>query len=170
MNIRFTALPAALALCLSLTAQAEGRVIKNYNYAIDDDKPWQEEDYALPPYPQAADWVEVKPDWLQQNRYFVDAGSLSIGKDGVVRYISKVLSSGGVENLSAEGILCKDNKYRAYGFGDSVNHRWIEPMRPLWQDIVFGDKLRRELRERLCPDHQAPRDLDVARQALRKGG
>ena len=111
---------------------------------------------------------EVKPDWLQSNRFFVDAKSLSVGQDGVVRFVSKVLS-GQVENLSVEGILCKDNKYRAYGFGDSVNHRWIEPMKPLWQDIAYADKLRRELRTLLCPYNSAPHDAAQAVEALRKG-
>ncbi|KUM03738.1 CNP1-like family protein [Chromobacterium subtsugae] len=164
----FLTLPAALALCLSLPALADNDRIKK-NITFEDEKAWEEQAYALPDYPQAADWVEVKPDWLQSNRFFVDGKTLSVGQDGVVRYISKVLSPNGVENLSVEGILCKDARYRAYGFGDSVNHRWIEPMRPIWQDIVYGDKLRRELRELLCPSHSAPRDAAEALKSLRKG-
>ncbi|WP_199155454.1 CNP1-like family protein [Chromobacterium sp. ASV23] len=167
MKFRHT-LPALLALCLSLTAQAEGKLIKNNNYALDVDKPWEEQAYSLPAYPQTADWIEVKPDWLQSNRFFVDGKTLSVGQDGVVRFISRVVS-GKVENLSVEGIQCKDNKYRAYGFGDSVNQRWIEPMRPLWQDIVYSDKLRRELRTLLCPFGSAPRDAAQAVESLRKG-
>ncbi|WP_168209802.1 CNP1-like family protein [Chromobacterium paludis] len=167
MKHRLT-LPALLALCLSLTAHAEGKLIKNDNYAVDTDKPWEEQAYALPAYPQAADWIEVKPDWLQSNRFFIDAKTLSVGQDGVVRYISKVLS-GKVENLSVEGIQCKNNQYKAYGFGDSIHHDWIAAMAPQWQGIAYGDKLRRELRTLLCPYGSAPRDAAEAVAALRKG-
>ncbi|WP_158253640.1 CNP1-like family protein [Chromobacterium alticapitis] len=169
MNFRPT-LPALLALCLSLTAHAENKQIKNDNYAFDNDKPWEEQAYALPDYPQAADWLEVKPDWLQQNRFYVDAKTLSVGGDGVVRFVSRVRSPSGVENLSVEGIQCKDNRYKAYAFGDDINHRWIASMAPQWQDIAGSDKLRRELRALLCPYGSAPRDAAQAVESLRKGG
>ncbi|UTH75554.1 CNP1-like family protein [Chromobacterium sp. IIBBL 290-4] len=171
MQLKFHAtLPALLALCLSAAALAEGKLPINRNYATDDDKPWEEQAYALPAYPKQADWIEVKPDWLQSNRFYVDGQTLSVGQDGVVRFISKVLSPNGVENLSVEGIQCKSNQYRAYGFGDSVNQRWIETLRPVWLPIDYGDKLRRELRERMCPYHSAPRAPEEAVQSLRKGG
>ncbi|MFB0826702.1 CNP1-like family protein [Chromobacterium violaceum] len=159
-------LPALLALCLSLPALAGNDRI-NKNIEFEEEQPWTEQDYALPDYPQAPDWIEVKPDWLQQNRFFVDARTLSVAGDGVVRFVSRVLTPGGVENLSVEGIQCKANQYKAYGFGDSVNHRWIAAMRPQWQAINSTDKLRRELRELMCPSHGAPRDAAQAIASLR---
>ncbi|MBX9349372.1 CNP1-like family protein [Chromobacterium vaccinii] len=161
-----TTLPALLALCLSLPALAGSDRI-NKNIEFQEEQPWAEQDYALPDYPQTPDWIEVKPDWLQQNRFFVDAKTLSVGGDGVVRFVSRVLTPSGVENLSAEGILCKNNQYKAYGFGDSINHRWIASMRPQWLAINGTDKLRRELRELMCPSHSPPRDAAQAIASLR---
>ncbi|AXE35539.1 hypothetical protein DK843_15230 [Chromobacterium phragmitis] len=163
---RIALLPALLALSLGLPALAgNDRINKNINF--EEEKPWAEQDYALPDYPQNPDWVEVKPDWLQQNRFFVDATTLSVAGDGVVRFVSRVLTPSGVENLSVEGILCKENQYKAYAFGDSINHRWIEAMRPQWQTINSADKLRREQRSLMCPSNSAPRDAAQAISALR---
>ncbi|VEB45733.1 CNP1-like family [Chromobacterium violaceum] len=70
-------LPALLALCLTLPALAGNDRI-NKNIEFEEEQPWTEQDYALPDYPQTPDWIEVKPDWLQQNRFFVDARTLSV--------------------------------------------------------------------------------------------
>ena len=63
----------------------------------------------------------VKPEFrgagTSSNRFFVDVDTLSIGKDGVVRYVLVVRSPGGAENVSFEGIRCETREQKAYAFG-----------------------------------------------------
>lgn len=164
-------LPALLALAASAATLADGgKPNFNKNVEFAEEGPWQEGDYQLPAYPAAPQWINVNLDNLQKNRIAVDAGSLSVGQDGVVRFILDVVSPGGVSNLSVEGIQCKNRAYRAYAFGDNVGKRWIRSTRAEWRTIPLEDRLRRELRAALCPDGAAPRDAGEAVASLRKNG
>lgn len=160
---------ALAGLLLALTAQASDYTKNSTNttYALDDVKPWTEGKYTLPDYPVAADWIGFYVGPEASNKYFVDSKSLSIGDDGVVRLILRVQSPSGVENLSMEGILCSENQYRSYAFGDDINRRWIESMRADWRQIAYDDKARRALREDLCIDKLAPKSAEQAIKLLR---
>ena len=84
--------------------------------------PWRERAVDLPGYPQPQDLLEIS---VQTGNYpyrvFVDRASLATGEDGVVRYAVVVRSQAGAENVSFEGIHCKERRFRryAYGYDDS---------------------------------------------------
>ncbi|MDF0606215.1 CNP1-like family protein [Neisseriaceae bacterium TC5R-5] len=155
-------------LCVGVqSALAEPKSRRNLNF--DEPAAWQEVEQPLPPYPSKPDWVSVTTDNLQTNQYFVDAGSVSVGEDKVVRLVVRIVSPKGVENLSFEGIQCEEATYRAYAFGNSVDHTWIASTRVVWREINSDDKLRRQLRTLLCPGKRAPASVDEAVLSLRKG-
>mgnify|MGYP001817128587 FL=1 len=98
--------------------------------------PWREQAFELPDYPADNRLVEISV--LTGNfpyDVFVDTGSLSQGKDGVVRYTVVVRSHAGAENFAFEGLHCKERSYRriAYGSGgtwhaiDGGDWRAVEP-------------------------------------------
>src|SRR5688572_18314077 len=75
--------------------------------AVDEKKAVPEQAVVLPPYPQDANLVEFAFGASGSHRYFVDASTLDVGADGVVRYSLVVRTTGGASNASFEGIRCK---------------------------------------------------------------
>ena len=80
-------------------------------------KPWVEAEIKLPPYPRPENLIQFEPGVKSANRFYIDAGSISIGSDDVVRYTLVVRSSGGAENVSYEGMRCKTHEQRYYAYG-----------------------------------------------------
>lgn len=158
---------AIAGLLVATQALAGTQIRNNTNYAFEDQGPWTEGAYTLPLYPAMPDWVGFYVFKENPNKYFVDAKSLTIGEDGVIRFILRVQSPSGAENLSVEGIQCKQGTYRSYAFGDSYNKRWIESTRADWRKIEYEDKTRRVLREDMCPERDVPKLAEDAIKLLR---
>jgi len=119
-----------------------------------------------PPYPRRGDLVEFKIGTTSELRYFIDAASLTVGKDGVVYYVLVALGPAGAENVSFEGMRCASGEARIFAIG----HGGGWGGRPgAWRTIQFGvqhwhDTLYREY---LCRYRQPPRDAKAAIDALR---
>lgn len=77
------------------------------------------EEQASPPrYPRAADLVAFDPGTSASGfRFLVDAATLSVGRDGIVRYALVARSVEGVDNVTFEGMRCTTREYRIYAFG-----------------------------------------------------
>lgn len=94
--------------------------------------PAKEDDYELPDVAIVSNWQEFYVGAETRNRYFVARDSLSVGKDGVTRFVSRVLTGGGVENISVEGIRCATGERRLYAslrggkeWARSRDTRWL---------------------------------------------
>lgn len=136
-----------------------------------EERGWREDEFALPPYPRAADLVPFQVSAATDFRVFIDAASLSVGKDGVVRYTLVARSPSGVENVSFEGIRCKSGIVRAYAFGQSGG-RWSGRGSD-WRPIEAKGAQRWHFtlwREYFCPHAMAIRDAADGIEALRRGG
>ena len=82
--------------------------------------PWQEQkEVDLPAFPNQADLAEFYVSSAATNKFFIDASTLAVGADGVVRYVLVVKASGGATNVSFEGINCKDRSWKLYATGRS---------------------------------------------------
>jgi hypothetical protein len=154
-------LAAALAVLVALPAFATNdnyRPINNQNYLLhDDDGPWQEGPYTLPPYPENPDWVGFYAPLKKDFKFYVDSKSISMGDDHVIRLILRVVSNSGAENISYEGFQCINRQMRAYAFGDTTDKRWIESTRALWKNIVGSDDpVRERLADDMCPQWDWP--------------
>ena len=75
-----------------------------------------EEALELPPPPKKANLIEFYVSATTDFKYYVDAGSLNVGRDHVVRYVLVARSPQGAENVRYEGIRCPDQN-RIYATG-----------------------------------------------------
>jgi len=124
---------------------------------------------ALPAYP--------KPEALQRFavsggtdfEYFVDRRSISVA-GGEVRYTVVARSPSGVDNISFEGIHCKDREFRSYARGAS-DGQWI--VRPTaWRKIEPRVHIAQYALhwEYLCPNSIAVYTAQEGVSALERGG
>jgi hypothetical protein len=78
----------------------------------------EEEKMAIPPYPREQDLVEVDVGrYGYPYRLFVDAASVSVGKDRIIRYTALLRSKSGVDNVSYEGIRCPRHQFKRFAYG-----------------------------------------------------
>lgn len=128
-----TALVVVAALAASVSAAlAQWR---GWDADFDEDrKPWKEIEAGIPSYPRTADLVPFEAGAASPHRFYVDARSLSVGEDGVVRYTLVVKAAGGATNVTFEGIRCelREQKYYAVGRADGG---WVRARNAQWRRI-----------------------------------
>jgi len=88
----------------------------------------------LPPYPKPENYLPFQVSDTLPFAFFVDAKSISVSADGVVRYSLIAKSSDGALNISYEGMRCSDGEFRVYAFGRR-DKTWFEVRDPKWQVI-----------------------------------
>jgi len=59
---------------------------KGVDYEFDNEKPWVEIQAELPPYPQTENLLKFDAGPASDNSHYVDAPSISLGEDAVVRF------------------------------------------------------------------------------------
>ena len=132
----------------------------------------EERNLQLPPFPREEDLVRVSLNVPGSFDYFVDAQSVGVGADGVVRFVLVARSSGGATNVEFEGIRCKDRSRKLYALG-RADRTWVAPRNPRWTPIsdlpvnMFEAVLHDTY---FCPFRIIVGDVDEARKALRSGG
>lgn len=128
-----------------------------------------EELVVAPPALERSRLVEVKPQADSEFRYFVDAGSISVGPDRIVRYVMVARSPSGVENVTFQGMRCP-REYRIYAVGRADGSWGGRPStwRPAPPDLRSGE---RALSDRyFCPGRAAVLTAEEGARALRDGG
>ena len=104
---------------------------------VEDDyirKSWQEGEVAFPAPPREATLHEFYVSEVAENRFFVDTATLSIGTDGVVRYVLVVLTPAGARNVSFEGMRCETRQWRIYASGRSEGS-WSRARSENWSPV-----------------------------------
>jgi hypothetical protein len=101
---------------------------------VPEQKAFSEDELKLPPLPEEGALIEFRPRGSSSNRYYIDRDSVSLGEDRVVRYTALVRSRNGVDNISYEGLRCKDAKYKVYAYG-TPKGEWKEARGPQWRDV-----------------------------------
>jgi CNP1-like family len=84
-----------------------------------------------PPNPKALISFYVSPRAIF--KFAVDADSISIGKDGVTRYVVVMTNTSGEQQAQYEGIRCDSFQWRLYGTFE--NNAWRENPLSTWRDI-----------------------------------
>ena len=102
-----------------------------------DEKPWAEVEVQLPAYPNDASLIPFRVGSVEDTQYFIDADSLSVGEDGVVRYVAVVISNAGARNVSYEGMRCSTAERRLYAFG-RADGTWSKARGAQWLRIRGG--------------------------------
>lgn len=130
-----------------------------------------EEVVVAPPPLERAALVELQLETPTDFRYFVDAASLSIGADRIVRYSLVARSPSGVETITFEGLRCS-GEYRVYAVGRPGDGGWSG--RPgQWRAVPRDPRSGQSalLRSYFCPARNtAIQSAAEGAGALRAGG
>lgn len=150
--MRFAAVLLRLLLPLTLVSPAAAQWA-GWDYANDKEiTPWAELEAKIPRYPGDAGLLPFEAGPTSGHRFFIEPSSLSIGEDGVVRYILVVRTSGGATNVSFEGMRCETREQKTYAIGqrDGV---WTRARDPQWKRIEYKEFSRQHgilYRDFLC--------------------
>lgn len=138
----------------------------------DPDAPkWAEDALELPAFPQEASLIEFYVSAATPHKYYIDAASLSVGKDGVVRYGLVVRTRGGATNTSFEGIRCESREVKVYATG-RPDGAWSLARRSEWRPILNMPTNRHHAalsRDYFCPVGNVIYTAEEGREALRLG-
>jgi hypothetical protein len=164
-------------VAMSAAAQAPNRFsdgTPRYNTSFEEEAPWQEQlEVGLPAFPKQEDLREFYVSAVATNTYLIDASTISVGSDNVVRYVLVVKTSGGATNISFEGLNCKERSWKHYATGRS-DGTWMrsQAARIEWRPIENKPVNRHHAalsRDQFCPMGNAIRTADEGRNALRLG-
>lgn len=139
-----------------------------------DTKVWQEEKVTPPAAPDADKLIPFEVSVDNPNRFFVDPASISIGKDGVVRFTVVIESSGGARTINYEGLRCITRERRLYAFGQQ-DGSWIESKKAPWipmlkqQHKMINAYPAVLADEYFCLNHETPQDASIAIERLNRG-
>ena len=160
---------ATLCLCILIAGCGHGEK-SDWERRHEERLPPAEEALALPAYPKTGELIEFFVAATSDFRFFIDAASLSVGSDGVVRYVLVARSLAGVDNVSFEGMRCTSAEVRTYALGrdgawtgNPGAWRSIEPRSvQRWHNALY--------REYFCPQKAPIASAGEGVDALRRGG
>jgi hypothetical protein len=124
----------------------------------------------LPAAPKNENLVEFYVGAATTNHFSIDATTLTVGTDGIVRYTLVVTTAGGATNTTFEGMRCSSGEYRIYASG-RADGSWVKSRSELWRPIENKPVNRHHAALKLeffCPDGIAG-SSDQTRAALRRG-
>ncbi len=163
------AFAAALTLLPAVPAMAQW---DGWDYDFDREiRPWAEMQEKLPAYPADPDLIPLDVGAASAHRFFVDAASVSVGSDGVVRYTLVVKTAGGATNVSFEGIRCAAREQKYYAIGRS-DRTWVRARNPQWRPIAFKEINAQHLTlygEFMCRGKLVVESTEQIVRALRRG-
>lgn len=135
------------------------------------ERDWREIKAAAPAYPREENLLPFFVSAASSFDFYIDGASLSVGEDGVVRYVLVARSSQGAESVSFEGIRCSTSEYRVYATG-TRGGGWTRSASP-WRRIAPREVQRwhNALRdEYFCPLGTPIGSPAEGVAALRRGG
>lgn len=122
-------------LALLANAAAVAHAASNFEEDFDDhDKTWNEIALQLPAPPRAENLLPFYVSPTATQTFAIDAKSLSVGADDVVRYTLVTTSASGAKNISYEGIRCQVLHKKLYAFGHP-DGSWSRSRRDQWEQI-----------------------------------
>lgn len=121
-------------LCFSLAAQAQPQ---------DPDAPRWQESTVTPPTTFNLD--QLQPFEVSRGAalsYGIDPKTLSVGEDGVVRYVMVARSASGALNVLYQGVRCQTAEVKTYGRWDNSASRWNASTQDDWQALSHSGATR----------------------------
>ena len=88
----------------------------------------------LPAYPKPSSLIKFPTSW-STGEILIDADTLVISEDRVVRFTLVIKAAGGAENVSFEGLRCETGERRVYDFGRR-DGTWSLARNSAWRPIV----------------------------------
>ncbi len=164
-------LTSVLLLLVLGTGVAVAQPISDWERA-QQERNWKEGKVKLPPYPKPGNLIGFEVSAATDFKFFIDSASLSVGDDGVVRYTLVARSRSGIDNVSYEGIHCRDGTYKIYAFGQS-NGTWRRDALAKWRPVEAKSVMRWHQvlrRDFFCPQNIRISNAAEGLAALRRGG
>jgi len=126
-----------------------------------DEPVWSEIEVPAPPAFSTSQLVEIDMGPNVALKFGIDPKAVSIGADGVIRYVVVASSSSGVSTGLYEGIRCATGEVKTYArFNDG---KWSTATAPEWRSLFSGAATRHSLalaRQGACSDTSTPRSVD----------
>ncbi|MDP3540619.1 MAG: CNP1-like family protein [Azonexus sp.] len=135
-------------------------------------KQWQELEVQLPAAPRQETLQPFYVSAATDNQFLIDMATLTVGEDGVIRYVLLVLTPGGGRNVTFEGMRCESRERRIYASGRR-DGTWSKSRINEWSRIqdVYANRHHAALfLEYFCPNGVIVRDVAEAKDALKRGG
>lgn len=128
-----------LAGCSS-SRQPSNKDDSAFRYLLDEPSNWVENKVdTLPPLPQSADLLPFEVSGNTPLHFALDAKSVTVGTDGVVRYTVVITSPAGARNVNYEGIRCDTYEWRLYAGIDADHNNWDRTVANDWTRIENGE-------------------------------
>jgi hypothetical protein len=124
-------LSVVAVLSASYSAYAQSKFDEDFD---DLEKPWQEVAVQLPGAPVPENLLPFYVSATATQSFAIDAKSLTVGTDGVVRYTLVAKSQEGATSISYEGIRCESFERKLYAFG-RPDGSWSRSRRDQWERI-----------------------------------
>lgn len=134
-------------------------------------KPWEVLKTQLPSYPKPENLLRVHAGSATAFEFFVDAVSVSVGQDGIIRYTLVARGEGAAVNVSYEGMRCLPLERKSYAFG-RPDGTWSPAKLAQWVPVSGrqGHQQFAALAEEFfCPMDRPVRNAGEAVRALRRG-
>lgn len=122
-------------LCLLGTAQAQ--------MLRDLPTDWKEADTPAPPVFSLDQLLPFEVSVRSELRYGVDPTTVTLGEDGVVRYVMVATSRSGALNARYEGVRCASGEVKTYAhWNPSPPGHWQRAEKPEWRPLLEGHATR----------------------------
>lgn len=142
-----------------------------FDFEFEQDKPWVELQAQLPAKPQQENLQPFFVSAATDNKFYIDAASISVGEDGVVRYTLLVKSPEDAINVTFEGMRCNTREKKLYAFG-RADGSWSKARFSKWEPILYADRNRQHhmlYDDFFCPAGLAVGSPEEAVAALKRG-
>ena len=153
-----------------LTLAISGHVIADFDEDYEF-KQWQEVEVQLPVAPKDETLQPFYVSAASNNRFLIDLATLSVGNDGVVRYVLLIITPEGGRNVTFEGMRCETREHRIYASGRR-DGSWSKSRNNDWsriQDAYANRQHAALFQEYFCPGGVIVGGVAEARGALQRG-
>lgn len=109
-----------------------------------EDPDWKEKDVPPPPALRTSGLIPIEMPQGVTLRYGVDPDSISVGKDGVVRYVVVASSASGAVNAMYEGVRCSSGEVKVYA-RHNPDSGWVANGKQEWMQLSASGSTRHSL-------------------------
>lgn len=106
---------------------------------------WREIEAPLPPAFEISRLIPFDVSASSSLRYGVDPATISLGSDGIVRYVMVAQSATGALNALYEGIKCNTGEFKTYGRYNPAGG-WNRVDSPEWKSLWATEVSKHTLR------------------------
>jgi hypothetical protein len=158
--------------CALAALPAHAQLFKQDTEDLLKERDWRENAGTPPEFPQADRLVEFHVSAGTTFRFFIDPKTLTVGDDGVIRYVLVARSASGAQNVWFEGIRCKTGELKQFATGRN-DGSWAERRGAEWVPIdpkTVNRQHQALRRQYFCPQGVPIQSAAEGIDALRRGG